>query len=161
MERGSTVNCKIINNTLYHNNSLNDGSGEILLQYDTKNNMITNNIVFANSSNVFIYNEQKKNSGNVVDYNLYYAPGDVSKASWIWKKQEYIGFSNYKARTGNDSHSVFADPGFVNQASHNFHLRAASAAIDGGKSYSFILKTLDIDGQARQRGASVNIGADE
>lgn len=160
-ERGATVNCKIINNTLYQNNSLNDGSGQILLQYDTKNNMITNNIIFAESSNVFIYNEHTKNSGNVVDYNLYYAPGDVSKANWIWKNEEYVGFSAYKTSTRNDVHSIFAEPRFVNQGQNNFHLKAASAAIDAGRSYSSIIKTLDIDGQARLRGASVNIGADE
>lgn len=160
-ERGATVNCKIINNTIYQNNSMNDGSGQILLQYDTKNNLITNNIIFADSSNVFIYNEYSKNSGNVVDYNLYYAPGDVSKATWTWKNKEYVGFTAYKTSTGNDGHSIFADPRFVNQTTNNFHLKASSAAIDAGRSYNLIIKTLDIDGQARLQGVSVNIGADE
>jgi hypothetical protein len=151
------------NKRRFHDNivSLNDGSGQILLQYDTKNNMITNNIIFAGSSNVFIYNEHMKNSGNVVDYNLYYAPGEVSKATWTWKNKEYVGFSAYKTGTGNDGHSIFADPRFVNQATNDFHLKAASAAIDAGKAYSSIIKTLDIDGQPRLRGASVNIGANE
>lgn len=38
-ERGSTENCFIINNTLYNNDTLEDGNGEILLQFDTQDNI--------------------------------------------------------------------------------------------------------------------------
>lgn len=160
-ERGATVNCMIVNNTLYQNHSLHDGSGQILLQYDTRKNTIANNIIYADATSALIYNEYAENSGNVVDYNLYYAPGGHSNATWTWKSKEYHGFAAYKSGTGNDKHSIFADPKFANAAKNDFHLQAASAAIDAGKSYSSIIKTLDIDGQKRLRGTSVNIGADE
>jgi hypothetical protein len=160
-ERGATVNCKIINNTLYQNNTLSDGNGQILLQYDTKNNIIANNIIFADSSNVFIYNEQKKNSGNKIDYNLYFASGGEAKATWLWKNKEFVGFAAYQAGTGNDSHSIFADPRFVDQAVNDFHLKAASPAIDAGNPYRWIINTVDIGGQARLQGESINLGAVE
>ncbi len=95
-ERGSTVNCKIVNNTLYKNDTLGGGSGQLFVQYDTQNNVIKNNIFVASSTDVLIYNEYTNNSGNVVDYNLYFAPGGSSEANWTWKNKEYTGFSAYK-----------------------------------------------------------------
>ncbi|MDP4098226.1 right-handed parallel beta-helix repeat-containing protein [Paenibacillus sp. P96] len=160
-ERGSTVNCKIVNNTVYKNDTLNDYNGQLLVQYDTKNNVIKNNIFVANSTDVLIYNEYTKNSGNVVDYNLYFAPGGSADATWTWKNKEYTGFAAYKSGTGNDGHSLFADPKFVNAAGGDFHLQSSSPAIDAGHTDSAIIGTQDINGEPRVQGAAVNIGADE
>ncbi|WP_068501816.1 right-handed parallel beta-helix repeat-containing protein [Paenibacillus kribbensis] len=160
-ERGSTVNCKIVNNTLYKNDTFGGGSGQLFIQYDTQNNVIKNNIFVASSTDVLIYNEYTKNSGNVVDYNLYFAPGGSSEVNWIWKNKEYTGFSAYKSGTGNDAHSLFADPKFVNAANGDFHLQSSSPAIDAGNTDRAIIGTLDIDGKPRVQGAAVNIGAYE
>jgi hypothetical protein len=54
--RGSTVNCVSVNNTLYHNDTLQDGSGEILLANDNRNNTIKNNIFVANDQNPLFVN---------------------------------------------------------------------------------------------------------
>ncbi|MEC0241699.1 right-handed parallel beta-helix repeat-containing protein [Paenibacillus dokdonensis] len=160
-KRGSTVGCLIVNNTLYKNDTLGDGSGQLYVQYDTQNNVIKNNIFVASSSNVLIYNEYTKNSGNVVDYNLYFAPGGSSNATWTWKNKEYTGFSAYQKGTSNDAHSLFADPLFLNAASNDFHLKPASPAMDSGLTDTSIIGSLDIDGQARVKGAGVNMGAYE
>nr|WP_275983691.1 right-handed parallel beta-helix repeat-containing protein [Paenibacillus hamazuiensis] len=160
-KRGSTENCKVVNNTLYKNDTLGDGSGQLYVQYDTRNNIIKNNIMVASSADVLIYNEYTKNSGNVVDYNLYYAPGGSSGATWTWKNVEYTGFSAYKTGTGNDAHSLFADPKFVNVSADNYHLQTASPAVDAGSTDTAVIGSFDIDGQARVSGAAVNIGADE
>lgn len=160
-ERGSTVNCKIVNNTLYKNDTFDDGSGQLLVQYDTRNNVIKNNMFVASSTDMLISNGYTKNSGNVVDYNLYFAPSGSSKANWIWKNKEYTGFSAYKSGTGNDTHSLFADPKFVNAANGDFHLQSSSPAIDAGNTDRAIIGTLDIDGKPRVQGAAVNIGAYE
>ncbi|MNW39336.1 hypothetical protein D3C74_164250 [compost metagenome] len=160
-ERGFTVNCKIVNNTLYKNDTFDDGSGQLLVQYDTRNNVIKNNIFVASSTDMLISNGYTKNSGNVVDYNLYFAPGGSSEANWTWKNKEYTGFSAYKSGTGNDTHSLFADPKFVNAANSDFHLQSSSPAIDAGNTDRAIIGTLDIDGKPRVQGAAVNIGAYE
>ncbi|WP_339323305.1 right-handed parallel beta-helix repeat-containing protein [Paenibacillus sp. FSL W8-0194] len=160
-ERGSTKNCSIVNNTLYKNDSLGEGNGQLYVQYDTENNVIKNNIMVAGSSDVLIYNEYTKNTGNIVDYNLYFSPGGSSNATWTWKSKEYTGFSAYKSKTGNDAHSIFADPKFLNVSNNDFHLQPASPAIDAGSTDTAIIGEYDIDGQARVQGSSVNIGADE
>ncbi|WP_025719549.1 right-handed parallel beta-helix repeat-containing protein [Paenibacillus sp. 1-18] len=160
-ERGSTVNCKIVNNTLFKNDTFDDGSGQLLVQYDTRNNVIKNNIFVASSTDVLISNEYTKNSGNVVDYNLYFAPGGSSEANWKWKDKEYTGFSAYKKGTGNDAHSLFIDPKFVNATGDDFHLQSSSQAIDAGDTDRAIIGTLDIDGKPRVQGAAFNIGAYE
>ncbi|MGY5486747.1 right-handed parallel beta-helix repeat-containing protein [Paenibacillus sp. ALE2] len=160
-ERGSTVNSKIVNNTLYKNDTLDDGSGQFLVQYDTRNNVIKNNIFVASSTDVLIYNGYTQNSGNVVDYNLYFAPGGSSGANWTWKDKEYTGFATYKSGTGNDAHSLFVDPKFVNATNGDFHLQPSSPAIDSGSTDNTIIGTEDIDGEPRVKGKAVNIGADE
>lgn len=160
-ERGSTVNCKIVNNTLYKNDILGGGSGQLFVQYDTRNNVIKNNIFVASSTDVLIYNEYSKNAGNVLDYNLYFVPGGSDEANWTWKNKEYTGFSAYKKGTGNDAHSLSINPEFVNAAGGNFHLQSSSPAIDAGDTDRAIIGTLDIDGNPRVKGAAVNIGAYE
>ncbi|RAR43877.1 right-handed parallel beta-helix repeat-containing protein [Paenibacillus sp. MDMC362] len=160
-ERGSTVNCTIVNNTVYNNDLLDEGSGQLYVQYDTKNNVIKNNIFVASSTGVLIYNEYTKNSGNVVDYNLYFSPRGSTDAFWTWKNKDYAGFSVYQAGTGNDAHSLFKDPAFVNASGGDFHLRSSSPAIDAGSADNAIIGNQDIDGQPRVQGADVNIGADE
>ncbi|WP_375708452.1 right-handed parallel beta-helix repeat-containing protein [Paenibacillus albidus] len=160
-QRGSTVNCKIVNNTLYKNDTIGDGAGQLYVQFDTKNNIIKNNIFVAGSTDVMIYNEYTQNSGNIVDYNLYYGPGGASEANFTWKNQDYTGFAAYKSGTGNDAHALFADPKFVNVSLSDFHLQTTSPAMDAGFTDTAIIGTFDIDGQARVQGANVNIGADE
>jgi len=158
--RGSTENCIIVNNTLYNNDTQQDGSGEIGLGYDTKNNIIKNNIFFTNAQSLFIDNSFKENSGNMVDYNLYFAKAGPDKSSWKWKNKDYENFEEYRTATGNDSHSMFVNPEFVDPDLPDLHLHADSPAIDRGESISKS-GTTDIDGQDRVQGDRIDIGADE
>lgn len=160
-QRGSTVNCKVVNNTVYKNDTLGGGSGQIFIQYDTKNNIIKNNIVVASLTNVLIYNEYFKNAGNVVDYNLYFTADGSADAYWTWQNKNYTGFSAYKTGSGNDAHSLFIDPKFVNAAKGDFHVRPSSPAINAGSTGIPISGTQDMDGHTRVQGNAVNIGAYE
>jgi hypothetical protein len=95
-----------------------------------------------------------------VDYNLYFAPAGAGDSEWQWKNVSYQGFVAYKAGSGNDAHSIFASPKFVNPASFDLHLQAASPAINAGENVSGVGAS-DIDGEARVQGSAVDIGADE
>jgi len=158
-ERGNAQYCTVVNNTFFRNDRLLWGNGELGLQYNTRNNVIKNNIFYANSQNLLITNPFLQNEGNVVDYNVYYAPRGISESQWQWKKKNYSGFPSYRSGTGNDAHSKFANPLLVNPALPDLHIRAASPAVDVGQNLK-AAGTLDIDGETRIR-EIIDAGADE
>jgi hypothetical protein len=160
IERGSTENCTIVNNTLYYNDTLEDGNGEILLQFDTRNNVVKNNVLYAGSQSLLIGNTYTENVGNVIDHNIFYAPAGIGDSEWEWKGTTYTGFVAYTAGTGNDAHSMFVDPQFVDPTNFDLHLQSTSPAIDQGENLADV-GDYDIDGEARIQGSQVDIGADE
>ncbi len=87
------------------------------------------------------------------DYNMY------DLARWLWKDFEYNSFTNWRSGTGQDAHSLEADPCFVDAARADFHLTGGSPAIDCARTISTV--TNDLDGDARPYGAAPDIGADE
>jgi hypothetical protein len=108
-KRGRTLNCAIISNTLYHNDTLRGGSGELYIQYHTASNTITHNTLAANSQNLLI-DSPFPGSDNLVDWNLYTAPGGSNRAQWVWQGKTHTGFAAWRAGTTNDAHSTVADP---------------------------------------------------
>ena len=160
--RGSTEYCNIVNNTLYNNDTDRTGCGEILVQYDTRYNVVENNAIYANSQNLFVANYFTENTGNVVDYNLYYSPGGANGSTWIWMKKTYSSFSTWQSATGNDAQGLFADPQFVNPSAGDLHIGSGSPAINAGENLaSDVMGTEDIDGDPRIYGGRVDVGADE
>ena len=158
---GWAQNCVFTNNTLFQNDSTQSGSGELLLQYKVTNCTFRNNIFQANAQNLLIGNAFP-NSGNIVDYNLYFAPGGVAGSEWQWKNTYRTGFSAYKTFSGNDAHSLFANPQFVGAATNNFHLAATSPALNvGDPAFAVGSGETDFDGKARLQGARVDLGAFE
>jgi hypothetical protein len=107
-----------------------------------------------------IVNRYTQNSNNVVDYNLYFAPGGAANSTWQWKNITYTGFAIYQASTGNDVHSLFVDPKLVSTSTFDLHLQPNSPAIDRGQTFDET-GDKDIDGRPRVRGAAIDIGADE
>ena len=157
-QRGRTEDCTIVNNTFYQNDSQQDGNGEMLLQYDTRRNVIANNILYANDQGYLITNPYTENTDNVVDYNLYFSPiGQWSE--WQWQKTNYQGFDHWKSGTGNDAHGLFADPQFSDPAHLDFTLTSSSPAIDAADQ----ARAPDDDflGVPRPQGAGDDIGAYE
>ncbi len=72
--------------------------------------------------------------GNVVDYNLYFAPAGINDSDWEWRNQTYTGFSSYRAATGNDIAGGFVDPALRDSVAGDLSLQAGSPAIDSGDS---------------------------
>lgn len=119
-QRGSTVNSIITDNILYKNDTKYQEGGQLLLQYNTKQNRIENNIMVAGDSNLLISNPFKQNEGNKIDNNVYYLDKGEKKARWIWKAEEIIGFSVYKKKSLQDKKSVFKKPKFVDERNCDF-----------------------------------------
>jgi len=159
--RGSTENCLIVNNTLYNNSTQGDWGAELYVQFDTRNNTVKNNIIYANASRRFIESWSTVMTGNKVDYNLFFAPGGGTNGTWSWKNVTYTTFAAYRQATGNDVHSLAGvNPLFVSTLAPDLHLKSTSPGIDHGQTLS-AAGSLDIDRQARMQGAAIDLGADE
>ena len=65
------------------------------------------------------------------------------------------GYGLYNATVGNTG-EILADPSFVNEPAHDFHLNDASPCIDVGTTISSVL--VDYSNKARPHGASYDIG---
>ena len=153
--RGRTERCAIYNNTLFHNDTLETGTGEINLQFATYENTIRNNVVVAGAQGKLVGNEFKKNRANVVDSNVYWvSPG--AETSFEWRRRTYASFDAYRAATGNDAGSTFADP----RLGEDLRLLPDSPAIDAGDE-TVDPGPFDVDGEPRVQGTRIDVGADE
>ena len=96
-----------------------------------------------------------------VDFNLYFSPLGAARSRWVWNRVHYSGYSNYRAATGLDAHSPFADPRFVStRTPPDFNPRPGSPAIGAGTDLgAAVLGTVDFAGNPRVVGGRVDIGA--
>ena len=158
---GSTDHCSLVNNTLFCNDSMKTGAGELQIQFfpssGTSNNIFENNILYPNSQGLFFSNGYT-NPVVSLDYNLYYA----SSPDWNWKNKDYTSFATYKSKTGNDAHSIFANPEFVNTTLPILFVSPSSPAINAGTNLGpNVVGTDDVSGHSRVQGANIDIGAYE
>ncbi len=159
--RGRTEGCTIVNNTLFRNDQLGWGNGELMLQYDTRTNTIANNIFSATAQGYLVTNAYTENTANVLDGNIYFVAGGGA-ATWQWKNAESVGFAQWQTDSGQDAHSRFLNPKLVSASTPDLHLRATSPAKNTGLPYPpLTVGAKDIDGQARVQGAAIDVGADE
>ena len=59
----------------------------LLIQFDTRDNVIQNNIVLAGPGAGFLENPYRENEGNVLDHNVYYSSTGTEAGTWQWKEQ--------------------------------------------------------------------------
>ena len=99
---------------------------------------------------------------NRLDYNLWYTPRGAAGSTFTWKDTPYQGYTAYRARSGQDANSLFADPRFVNAVGADFHLATGSPAVDRGDPTAVpTAGETDLDLEARRLGTRIDIGADE
>ncbi|MEB2286120.1 MAG: right-handed parallel beta-helix repeat-containing protein [Myxococcales bacterium] len=157
---GRVADCVFTGNTLYKNDTLGAGFGEIWIQY-AKDSIVRNNLVYATAQNKLVVSEYG-NVATVLDYNLWFVDAGAGAARFSWNGAEYVGFGAWQSGTGQDAHSTFADPLLAAPGSGDFHLGAGSPAIDAGDpAYVPTVGEVDLDGAARQNGPRVDCGADE
>jgi hypothetical protein len=166
---GTSHDNVFVNNTLYGNNTLDDGSPEFLIQYYAYDDTVENNVVYAtNRDHVLLgtvpgADVDGLSTRNHVDHNIYFAaPGTRATASFGSLGTTYTGFGAYRRATGLDGHSRFVDPELVAPGAGDLHLRRGSPAVDAGAAVPpALVGRLDVDRQRRVQGRGIDIGADE
>ena len=155
---GRVRHCQFTGNTLYKNDVLHAGWGELWIQY-ASNCEIRNNIFYANDQNRLSYSESG-NVNNVLDYNLWFT--ESGTAEFVWRGHRYTSLAQFQQATGQSAHGLFADPRFQDAGNADFHLSQNSPAIDrGDPAYQAAAGETDMDGEARIANGRVDIGADE
>lgn len=148
------------NNTLVENDQLQQGYGEITFQENNRNNVIVNNLIYGLPGKAMVYKSNSSGYGNVIDYNLYYRPDGADGRSWRWEGKSYKTWDQFKQATGHDTHSIFADPKFVDFG-EDIRLVSSSPAIDRGTEAYSTKSEHDFYGFARIQGSTIDIGVTE
>jgi hypothetical protein len=159
-ERGRTEHSTVVNNTLYDDDTSGTGSGEFQMQWNMADNIFANNIVYAGPRCLMTVNKSqvdKQHPAVAIDHNLYYCASGAKASTWGASSGAVTGFDNYVESTGNDRHSRFLDPHFVD-ATKDFHLRSDSPAISAGTTDSLAVGERDLDGSPRVRSGKTDTG---
>jgi len=159
-ERGHTEHCTVVNNTLYDNDTSGTGSGEFQMQWNMADNIFANNIVYAGPRCLIAVNKSQadKNQPPVaIDHNLYFCASGSKASTWGASSGIVTGFDNYLQSTGNDRHSHFQDPHFLDTGT-DFHLRSDSPAIATGTADGVPVGDLDFEGSRRVTSGKIDIG---
>ena len=136
--------------------------GHIVLFYHQARtaNLVVRNNIFYKANFATIYDERTSVSfpNLTLDYNCYY--NTTNKVVWMDRSKVYTesNFGSFKTDTGKETHSVVADPLFVDAARGDYRLSNASPCIDKGTSVS---ATVDFSGNATPKGSGTDIGAIE
>lgn len=160
-DRGHTEHSNVINNTLYENDTSSTGSGEFQMQWNMSDNVFANNIVYAGPHCLISATKTEVNKSQppaLIDHNLYYCAGGTEASTWADVSGTITGFNDYVQSTGNDQHSRFLDPHFVDAAAHNFHLQSSSPALAAGTIVELPVGELDLDGSPRVSSGKTNLG---
>jgi parallel beta-helix repeat protein len=150
----------VSNNTLYNN-----WNGIMVATYDPSaettgqaaNNLIINNISVGNVQELFAYlggaNNGINGAGNVYRYNCF---GPERERFIYWGGSNYSSYQKWESISRDATHSVEADPKFINPSAGYFRLLGTSRCIKSGMDVG--LKT-DLMGNALPSGQPPDIGA--
>ena len=166
---GGTDHCVIVNNSLWDDGTYgNSGLGEFQIQYHATNNTVENNIFddYTLSSKYLVYDfTTSVPNPAVMDYNVYYNTAGATGALFDWQSKSLTGFSGYRTASGQEAHSQFADPLYVNITTtpYNFDLASGSPAIHAGTNLGVnTVGVLDYAGNPRvDANGQINVGAYE
>jgi len=157
---GRVRDSEIRNNTTFENDTLGEGFGELWIQY-AEDNVVRNNVFVATGANLLLAS-YAGNAGNLLDHNVWYAPGGPAAATFVWNGAVSTGFAAYQGATGQDVASQFADPLLAAPGTGDVHLSPSSPAINVGDPATVVAPgETDLDGAPRLSGPRVDAGADE
>jgi hypothetical protein len=160
-QRGHTDHCTVVNNTLYDNDTSATGSGEFQMQWNMADDIFENNVVYAGSRCLIAVNKSKVDKNQppaTIDHNLYYCDAEAKGSKWVEESDNIAGFDKYVQSSGNDAHSTFSNPRFVDAAKGDFHLRSDSPAIGMGIVAGLHVSEFDLDGSPRIKNGKIDLG---
>jgi hypothetical protein len=160
-ERGRTDHCTVVNNTLYGNDTSATRSGELQMQWNMANNIFENNIVYAGPRCLIAINKSQVDKNHppaTIDHNLYYCASGPQASTWAGASATVTGFDKNVEATGNDRHSRFSDPRFVDPGRNDFHLQSDSPALAAGSNNGVPVGDLDLEGSPRVKSGNIDIG---
>ena len=112
--RGEAFGITVTGNTLRGNNTLDDGSPEILLQYYVHDSSITGNSVTTTNaeypllvSRVRPAGDAAKNANLTLDNNAYAGPVPAASALFVWNGRAVTGLASWTRSSGQDAHSTW------------------------------------------------------
>ena len=148
---GGSTNITIVNNSLYDDDLQQTGSGEFQIQFRATGIVFENNIVYAGAQGLFT-NGYVPGSGVTLNHNDYFTTSGTR--SFTLDGTTYPSFAAYRAATGQDEDSIFANPQFDTKPA----CRADGTTPSGGFSSataSSCSKAADLDIQKRSPAADV------
>ena len=112
--RGEVYDVRVTGNRFRGNNTDNDGSPELLLQYKVHETTLTHNTVIAThrADPLVLQRDRqvgtpRQNAHVRLDHNAYAAPVRAAAARFIWLGQRFTGFAAYLRGSGEDVHSGY------------------------------------------------------
>lgn len=145
-------NNRIIHNTVFCRPS--QGRWCVEAVKGSSNNVVLNNILVGGVRGAYMMDTS---SSIISDYNLIPAAGTTAVASYL-ATNTYYTLPQWQAFSGNDQHSLMADPAFANSQNQpfDFHLRDWSPAVAFAPALPD--SPFDLDGNPRPATGLVDVG---
>ena len=162
---GGAKSCSVTHNTIYQNDVVGYGGGQIALQHHISDTKIQHNIIVASPGTrqlIQLPNGTGSYAANSIDWNLYSGVTTAS-AIFMWRGREIGGLGGWKAISGQDSNSfVAANPGFTDAAALDFTLTATAAALNqSDPSFFYDVGEADFYGRVRIHEGRADLGMAE
>jgi hypothetical protein len=182
---GLAINCDGVQDSLIRNNLLygNHASGISLYRIDAaegaKNNVVVNNTIRMAPDGRWAVNIKNRSTGNTVTNNVLLHDGSrgainivpdslsgfVSDHNAVTNRfstddgESFLTLAQWRDATQEDGSSFVSDPATLFAGANDYHLSAASPAVDAGSSLG--APNVDIEGNGRPSGSAYDIGAYE
>ena len=171
VQNGGVSGSTISHNTLFQNDTVGYGGGQVSIQNYVTTTTIQHNMMVCNASTAqFVLKDNATGAfaTNAIDWNLY-SGAPATAVEFIWNSTARSTFAAWKTASAQDANSAFTTnlglvgPAFTSVApAANFYLLATSPAVNAGNpAFAAQPGEKDYSGQSRIATARADIGADE